>query len=145
MPVDAAVPKLPRPRAQLRSLELQRADVDKLVELDVRQAHARANEAVARIRKDKAARALGEEGLQLAELRFQQGAGIQADTLDAELALSTAETAWFSRCAAAPPHWPDLTRQWVARPLALKARSAPSRPRWRSQRSSWPWTVGNGH
>ncbi len=80
-------------KAQLRSLELQRADVEKLVELDVRQAHARANEAVARIRKDKAARALGEEGLQLAELRFQQGAGIQADTLDAELALSTAETA----------------------------------------------------
>lgn len=80
-------------KAQVRSLELQRADVDKLVELDVRQAHARANEAIARIRKDKAARALGEEGLQLAELRFQQGAGIQADTLDAELALSTAETA----------------------------------------------------
>ncbi len=80
-------------RAQVRSLELQRADVEKLVELDVRQAHARANEAIARIRKDKAARALGEEGLQLAELRFQQGAGIQADTLDAELALSTAETA----------------------------------------------------
>jgi len=80
-------------KAQLRSLELQKADVEKLVELDVRQAHARANEAIARIRKDKAARALGEEGLQLAELRFQQGAGIQADTLDAELALSTAETA----------------------------------------------------
>ncbi len=80
-------------KAQVRSLELQRADVDKLVELDVRQAHARVNEAIARIRKDKAARALGEEGMQLAELRFQQGAGIQADTLDAELALSTAETA----------------------------------------------------
>ncbi len=80
-------------RAQVRSLELQRTDVDKLVELDVRQAHARATEAIARIRKDKSARALGEEGLQLAELRFQQGAGIQADTLDAELALSTAETA----------------------------------------------------
>ena len=80
-------------KAQLRSLELQRADVEKLVELDVRQAYARANEAIARIRKDKAARALGEEGLQLAELRFQQGAGIQADTLDAELALSTTETA----------------------------------------------------
>ena len=80
-------------KAQLRSVELQRADVEKLVELDVRQAYARANEAIARIRKDKAARALGEEGLQLAELRFQQGAGIQADTLDATLALSTAETA----------------------------------------------------
>jgi outer membrane protein TolC len=84
---DVAVAK-----AQLRSLELQRADVDKLVEIDVRQAYDRANDAIARIRKDKAARALGVEGMELAELRFQQGAGIQADTLDAELALSTAET-----------------------------------------------------
>ena len=79
-------------KAQLRSLELQRTDVEKLVELDVRQAYARATDAIARIRKDKAAQTLGKEGLQLAELRFQQGAGIQADTLDAELALSTAET-----------------------------------------------------
>lgn len=79
-------------KAQVRTLELQRADVDKLVEIDVRQAYDRANDAIARIRKDKAARALGVEGMELAELRFQQGAGIQADTLDAELALSTAET-----------------------------------------------------
>jgi outer membrane protein TolC len=78
--------------AQLRGLELQRADVARLVELDVRQAHARASEAVARIRKEKAARTLGVEGRDLAELRFQQGAGIQADTLDAELALSQALT-----------------------------------------------------
>lgn len=78
--------------AQLRGLEQQRAGVARLVETDVRQAHARALEAVAKIRKEKAARALGEEGLSLAELRFQQGAGIQADTLDAELALTTAKT-----------------------------------------------------
>lgn len=78
--------------AQLRGLEQQRAGVARLVETDVRQAHARALEAVAKIRKEEAALALGEEGLSLAELRFQQGVGIQADTLDAELALTTAKT-----------------------------------------------------
>ncbi len=79
-------------RAQARTLELERTNLARLVELDVRQAHTRAVEAVARIRKEEAARVLGEEGRSLAELRFQQGAGIQADTLDAELALTLAQT-----------------------------------------------------
>ncbi|HRZ83095.1 MAG TPA: TolC family protein, partial [Candidatus Hydrogenedentes bacterium] len=78
--------------SQTRQLELQRAGVARLVETDVRQAHARALEAVAKIKREKAASRLGEEGQELAELRFQEGAGIQAETLDAELALTTART-----------------------------------------------------
>ncbi len=78
--------------SQARQLELQRSGVARLVETDVRQAHARALEAVAKIKREKAAANLGAEGLELAELRFQEGAGIQAETLDAELALTTART-----------------------------------------------------
>ncbi len=80
-------------KAQLRSLEHQRADVTRLVELDVRQAYIRVQEAIAKIRKEKSTVALGREGLRLAELRFQEGVGIQAETLDAELAFSQARTA----------------------------------------------------
>ena len=78
--------------SQTRQLELQRAGVARLVETDVRQAHARALEAVGKIKREKGASRLGEEGQELAELRFQEGAGIQAETLDAELALTTART-----------------------------------------------------
>ena len=79
-------------KAQLRSIEHQRADVQRLVELDVRQAYIRLQEAIAKIRTEKGTVSLGREGLRLAELRFQEGVGTQAETLDAELALTQART-----------------------------------------------------
>jgi outer membrane protein TolC len=78
--------------AQLRSLQHQMTDVERLVDLDVRQAYLRAQEAIAKIRKEKGTVELGKEGLRLAQLRFQEGAGTQAETLDAELASTQART-----------------------------------------------------
>lgn len=79
--------------AQQRSLEAQHEDVARLVEFDVRQARAKLNEAVARIRTEDQTLTLAEEALRLATLRFQEGAGTQTETLDTELALSRAKTA----------------------------------------------------
>lgn len=78
--------------AQLKSLEYQRADVERLVELDVRQAFLRVQEAIAKIKSEKGTVTLGEEGLRMAQLRFQEGAGTQTETLDAELVLTGART-----------------------------------------------------
>jgi len=79
--------------AQLRNIEYQRDDVLRLVELDVRQAYIRFQEAIAKIRKENDTVALGREGLRLAQLRFQEGIGTQGEALDAELALTQARTA----------------------------------------------------
>lgn len=79
-------------KAQLRSIQHQRTDVERLVDLDVRQAYLRVQEAIAKIRKEKGTVELGREGLRLAQLRFQEGAGTQAETLDAELASTQART-----------------------------------------------------
>lgn len=79
-------------KAQMRNLEHQLKNVEQLVELDVRQAHIRVEEAIAKIRREKGTVELGQEGLRLAELRFQEGAGTQAETLDAALALTQART-----------------------------------------------------
>lgn len=78
--------------AQLKSLEYQHTDVERLVELDVRQAFLRVQEAIAKIRSEKGTVALGEEGLRMAQLRFQEGVGTQTETLDAELVLTGART-----------------------------------------------------
>lgn len=78
--------------AQLKSLEYQRTDVEHLVELDVRQAFLRVQEAIAKIKSEKGTVALGEEGLRMAQLRFQEGVGTQTETLDAELVLTGART-----------------------------------------------------
>ena len=80
-------------KAQLRNLEYQRTDVARLVEMDVRQACLRVEEAIAKIRQEKGTVALGAEGLRLAQLRFQEGVGTQVETLNAELALTQARTA----------------------------------------------------
>jgi outer membrane protein TolC len=78
--------------AQVRSLQKQREEVERLIELDVLQSYTRVQESVAKIRKEKKTVELGAEGLRLAELRFTQGVGTQAETLDADLAFTQAKT-----------------------------------------------------
>ena len=79
--------------ATLHSLEHQLVDLQRLVELDVTQSHIRIQDAMARIRSERGNVELAQEGLRLAELRFKEGVGTQSETLDAELALTSAETA----------------------------------------------------
>lgn len=79
--------------AQARQLRHQLIEVNELIDLDVRRAFTQLHEAIAKIRKEKVTVASGQEGLALSELRFREGIGIQAETLDAELALTQARTA----------------------------------------------------
>lgn len=79
-------------RAKRSNLQHQLQDVESLVELDVTQAHIQAENAAAQTHSARATVALALEGLRLAELRFREGAGAQGETLDAELALTKAET-----------------------------------------------------
>ena len=79
--------------AKLRSLDHQKQDLLRLIEMDVRAAHIQMEDALARIEREKGTVELGLEGRRLASLRFQEGVGTQADMLDAELALTNAETA----------------------------------------------------
>ena len=79
-------------KAQKSGLEHQLEDVRRLIELDVRQAHIQMQDTMARITKEKGTVDLGREGLRLAQLRFQEGVGTQSEVLDAQLALTSAET-----------------------------------------------------
>jgi outer membrane protein TolC len=79
-------------RSQVRSLQHQQTDLVRLIEFDVRQAYARVQEAIAKIRAEKGTVTLAEEGQRLAELRFTEGVGTQSDILDASLALTQART-----------------------------------------------------
>jgi outer membrane protein TolC len=79
-------------KAQKSGLEHQLEDVRRLIELDVRAAYIQMEDAVARIRQEKGTVELGREGLRLSQLRFQEGVGTQVETLDAQLALTNAET-----------------------------------------------------
>jgi len=79
-------------QSQLRSIQKQREDVARLVELDVRQAQLRVSEAIEKIRRDKGTLTLAEEGLRLAQVRFREGVGTQTEVLDASLARSQAQT-----------------------------------------------------
>ena len=79
-------------RAESDQLEHQRDEAQRLIELNVRQAHIQVQNAIATIRRDKGTVDLGCEGQRLAELRFQEGVGTQGETLDADLALTAAET-----------------------------------------------------
>lgn len=76
----------------LKSIEYQMDDVKRLIELDVHQAYIQVQDAIATIRREKGTVELGLEGRRLAMLRFHEGVGTQAETLDAELALTKAET-----------------------------------------------------
>lgn len=78
--------------SQVRSLERQRDDVERLIELDVRQANLRVNESIEKIRRDKGTVALAEESFRLAQVRFAEGVSTQSEVLDAELARSQAKT-----------------------------------------------------
>lgn len=78
--------------SQVRSLQKQRDDVLRLVEMDVRQAHLRVGESIEKIRRDKGTVALADEGFRLAQVRFTEGVSTQTEVLDAELARSQAKT-----------------------------------------------------
>ncbi len=78
--------------AQSKSLEHQLTDIERQVELDVTQAWISIQDAMAQIESERGNVDLAKEGLRLAELRFQEGVGTQSDVLDAELALTSAET-----------------------------------------------------
>jgi outer membrane protein TolC len=75
-----------------QSVEHQLEDVRRLIELDVRNAYIPMEDAAARIRQEQGTVELGREGRRLAQLRFQEGVGTQSEMLDAELALTNAET-----------------------------------------------------
>ena len=79
-------------RANIDSLHHQLADLERLIDLDVTQAHIQLRDAMALVESTRGTVELGREGLRLAELRFQEGVGTQSETLDAELALTNAET-----------------------------------------------------
>lgn len=78
--------------AQAKSLEHQLTDIERQVELDVTQAWIGIQDAMAQIESERGNVDLAKEGLRLAELRFQEGVGTQSEVLDAELALTAAET-----------------------------------------------------
>lgn len=82
-------------RAQVTSLEHQLADLERLVELDVTQAHISIQDAMAKMESERGNVTLAQEGLRLAELRFQEGVGTQSEILDAELALTNAQSSLF--------------------------------------------------
>jgi len=79
-------------RANERSLTHQREDLARLVEMDVRQAYIQMQDALARVEEEKGTVELADEGRRLAELRFQEGVGTQVEVLDAELALTNAQS-----------------------------------------------------
>lgn len=80
-------------KERLSNLEAQVRDVKNLVELDVTRALIQFQDAVARVHSEQGNVDLAREGLRLAEIRFQEGVGTQSETLDASLALTSAESA----------------------------------------------------
>ena len=80
-------------KARVSSLEHQLEDVQRLVELDVTRSQIQIQDAMAKIQSERGTVDLAREGLRLAELRFQEGVGTQTEVLDAELALTNAQTA----------------------------------------------------
>lgn len=79
-------------RARESSLVNQREDLTRLIELDVRQAYIQMQDALAKVMEERATVVFAREGLRLAQLRFQEGVGTQVEILDAELALTGAES-----------------------------------------------------
>ncbi len=78
--------------AQTRSLEHQRQDLEHLIDLDITQSLIQVQDAVAKVASERTNVELAKEGLRLAELRFKEGVGTQTEILQAELALTGAET-----------------------------------------------------
>ena len=102
-------------RSEVRRLTLQAQDVRALVELDVRQAYLRLEEAEAKVARESQTLTLAHEAVRLARLRFVEGAGTPSEVLDAEVAVTQAHTA--------------LTQAWRDQAVALagihKAVAAP--------------------
>lgn len=80
-------------RARRDSVEAQREDLRFFIELGVKQAVIQIRDSMARIQREITTLGFARRGLSLAELRFSEGLGITSQTLDAELALTNAETA----------------------------------------------------
>jgi outer membrane protein len=78
-------------KAQLSGLEHQLQDLEALVELDVKATQIQIQDALAVVVSERDTRDLAREGLRLAEIRYLEGAGTVSETLDAELALTSAE------------------------------------------------------
>lgn len=78
--------------ARAESLEYQLADLELLVEFDVYQGYIQVRDSIAKIKRERGNINLAQEGLRLAILRFTEGVGTQSDVLDAQLALTNAET-----------------------------------------------------
>lgn len=79
-------------RAQRSSLEHQLADITRLIEADVYRAYTQVENAIATIRRERGNVDLAHEGLRLAQLSFREGVGTPAEVLDAQLALTNAQT-----------------------------------------------------
>lgn len=80
-------------RARRESAEGQRQDLKFMIELGVKQAVIQIRDAMARIQREMTTLGFSRRGLKLAELRFSEGLGTTSQTLDAELAVTNAETA----------------------------------------------------
>ena len=78
--------------ARHRGLEGQLDQLYLAVEFDVRQAYIRVQNAIAMMSRESANVEVAHESLRLTSLRFREGIGTQADVLDAQLALTLAET-----------------------------------------------------
>ncbi len=79
-------------KAAHRSLQHQHADITLIIELEVHQAYIQVQDAIAKIKRESDIVTLARESQRLAALRFREGLHTQADVLDAELALTNAET-----------------------------------------------------
>ncbi len=79
-------------KATIRGLEAQYEDLRQLVELEVTQARIQIEDAIAKTARERGTVELALEGMRMAELRFQEGVGTQSDILDADLALTNAES-----------------------------------------------------
>jgi outer membrane protein TolC len=79
-------------RARLESIEAQREDLRYSIELGVKQAVIQIRDSMARIQSEVTTLGFARRTLSLAELRFSEGLGTTSQTLDADLALTNAET-----------------------------------------------------
>ncbi|MCX5768997.1 MAG: TolC family protein [Candidatus Hydrogenedentes bacterium] len=119
-------------RARETGLINQRDDLTRLIELDVRQAYIQMQDALAKVMEERATVVFAREGLRLAQLRFQEGVGTQVEILDAELALSGAESSLIRAMrdyAVAHASLEKATgRSWFPDTSALNEEAGPEAP-----------------
>lgn len=78
--------------ARIRQIEYQLEDIRSLIETEVVQAFIQVQDGIATMRSEQGNVELAEESQRLARLRFNEGIGIQADVLDAQLSMTNAQT-----------------------------------------------------